>query len=81
MDDDKSKAVEVYQGTTLEAGMVQSLLQESGIEAFVVSGLMSDIAPWMASGAGTRAAAKVIVEASDYEQAVQLIADYQIRSV
>lgn len=67
--------VEVFAGTALEAGMIQSILEEAGIPAFINNELMASIAPWQV-GAGGAGAAKVVVSEHDYEKATQIINNY-----
>lgn len=66
---------EVFAGNSLDAGMIQSLLEQEGIQAFIQNELMSSIAPWQVAAGGS-AAAKVVVATEDYEKALQIINDY-----
>jgi hypothetical protein len=75
----ESEPIEVFEGTSIEAGSVQSLLEESGIQSFIQNELMGSIAPWQITGGGA-GAVKVIVAESDYEAAVKLINDYGIKA-
>lgn len=74
-DNNHTNPVEVFAGTPLDAGMIQSMLEEEGIEAFIYNELMSSIAPWQVT-AGGAGAAKVVVSELDYEKATQIINDY-----
>ena len=65
----------VFTGTTLDAGMIQSLLQQEGIQAFIKNELISSIAPWQIEPGGL-GAAKVVVSASNKDQAVKIINDF-----
>lgn len=74
-DNNHANPVEVFAGTPLDAGMIQSILEEEGVQAFIYNELMSSIAPWqvVAGGAG---AAKVVVSEPDYEKAMEIITSY-----
>jgi hypothetical protein len=76
---DQNDPIEVFEGTTIEAGGVQSLLEESGIQSFIKNELMGSIAPWQVSGGGA-GAVKIIVAQSDYEAAIKLINTYGMKS-
>ncbi len=67
--------VEVFAGTPLDAGMIQSLLEQEGIQAFIQNEFMGNIAPWQVTAGGSDAA-KVVVANADYEKAIQIINDY-----
>lgn len=71
--------VVVFAGTTLDAGMVQSLLEEEGIPAFIQNELMGSIAPWQVVAGGT-GAVKVQVSTVDEEQALQIINDFSLNT-
>lgn len=75
MKDNHANPVEVFAGTPLDAGMIQSILEEEGIQAFINNELMGNIAPWQVE-AGGFGAAKVVVSSLDYEKATQIINDY-----
>lgn len=76
---DGSNPVEVFEGTPIEAGSVQSLLEESGIQSFTQNELMGSIAPWQVTGGGVNAV-KVVVSESDYEAAINLINEFGLKS-
>jgi hypothetical protein len=46
----QSDPMVIFEGTPIEAGSVQSLLEESGIESFIENELMGSIAPWQITG-------------------------------
>jgi len=73
--DNNDNPVEVFAGTPIDAGMIQSLLEQEGIEAFIENELMGSIAPWYVTPGGS-GAAKVVVAGQDYEKALQIIGDY-----
>ncbi len=69
------ESAEVFAGTSLDAGMIQSLLEQEGIQAFIQNEFMGNIAPWQVTAGGS-GAAKVVVAKADYEKATQIINDY-----
>ena len=73
--EDDTNPVQVFAGTPLNAGMIQSLLTEAGIPAFIENELMSNIAPWQVTPGGSDAA-KVVVALADEEKALQIISEY-----
>ena len=73
--EDNDSPVVVFAGTALDAGMVKSMLEEEGIQAFVKNELMSTIAPWQIELGGL-GAAKVVVAVSNYDKAIQMINDF-----
>ena len=79
MEEINDSLVAVFAGTTLDAGMIQSLLEEQGIPAFIQNELMGSIAPWqiMPGGAG---AVKVQVSSTDQERALQIINDFSLNA-
>jgi hypothetical protein len=74
-DNSHSNPVEVFAGTSLDAGIIQSMLEQEGVQAFINNELMGSIAPWQVE-AGGAGAAKVVVSELDYEKAIQIINDY-----
>lgn len=74
-DNNHTNPVEVFAGTPLDAGMIQSILEQEGIQAFINNELMGSIAPWQVEPGGV-GAAKVVVSELDYEKAKQIINDY-----
>lgn len=74
--DNSAEPIEVFSGTVLDAGMIQSLLEQEGIQAFIQNEFMGNIAPWQVTAGGSDAA-KVIVAKADKEKAVQIIHDYK----
>ncbi len=56
----ESKPVEIFAGTSLEAGMLQSMLADAGIEAYLKDDLIGNLAPWQASAGGAGAVKLVI---------------------
>jgi hypothetical protein len=73
------RLVVVFAGTALDAGMVQSLLEEEGIPAFIQNELMGNIAPWQVVAGGT-GAVRVQVSTVDEERALQIINDFSLNT-
>ena len=69
-------AVQVYAGTMMEAGFIQSLLESEGIQAYLKDEIMGTLVPWYASPGGA-GAVKVLVEANDAVKANQVVAAYR----
>jgi hypothetical protein len=67
----------VFAGSPVDAGMIQSMLEQEGIQAFVQDEFMSSIAPWLVEAGGS-VAAKVVVASEDHEKALKLIEEYGI---
>lgn len=74
-DNDNSSPVEVFAGNQFEANMVKNLLENEGIEAFVLDEFIGTISPWVASGGGA-GAVKVIVKEEDKDIATQIVEKY-----
>lgn len=72
---DNEEPVEVFAGTVLDAGMIQSLLEQEGIQAFIQNEFMGNIAPWQVTAGGS-GAAKLVVAKADHGKALQIIDDY-----
>ena len=68
--------IEVFAGSSIEAEIVKSILQDSDIEAFLKDENMGTIAPWHVS-AGGAGAVKIIINSDDYEKAKLIIEKYE----
>ena len=68
--------IEVFAGSSIEAAIVKSILQDSDIEAFLKDENMGTIAPWHVS-AGGAGAVKIIINSDDYEKAKLIIEKYE----
>jgi hypothetical protein len=77
--EDSDSPVVVFAGTTLNAGMIKSMLEEEGIQAFIQNELMSSIAPWQIELGGL-GAAKVLVASTNYEEATELINSFGLNN-
>ncbi len=72
----QSKAIEIFAGTQWEAAMVQSLLENAHIEAFLMDEAMSSIAPWHTSPGGS-APVRVVVSDVDLDKAIGIVKEYK----
>lgn len=69
-------AIQVFAGTMMQAGMIQSLLESEGIQTYLKDGIMGTLVPWYTSPGGA-GAVKILVEAGDADRALQLIGEYE----
>ena len=68
--------VEVYAGTTWQAGMVKSLLENVDIEAFLKDEIMGTLNPWWTAPGGA-GSVSVFVATLDYEKAKLIVDEYE----
>ena len=73
--DQMDEPVEVYSGTAWHAGMVKSLLESEGIEAFLRDEIMGTLNPWWTAPGGA-GSVRVFVSGLDYEKAKQVVATF-----
>ncbi len=76
MDKHNSTLEEVYSGTPWEAGMVSSLLENSGVHAFLKDEIMGTLNPWVAAPGGA-GAVKVYVASHHVEKAKHIAGEYE----
>ena len=74
-ENDNSSPVEIFAGNQFEANMVKNLLENEGIEAFVLDEFIGTISPWVASGGGA-GPVKVIVKEEDKDIAAKIVETY-----
>ena len=72
---DNIKLVEVFSGELWQATMIQNILEDNQIQAFIENGLMGTIEPWVVSAGGFNPF-KVIVSNLNYELSLKLIEEY-----
>ena len=63
--------VEIFAGTPWHAAMLKSLLENAGIEAFLIDEAIGTMAPWWAAPGGA-GSVKVMVSGQDIENAHQV---------
>jgi len=73
--DERIVPVEVFAGTTWEAGLVKSLLENAEITAFLKDEIRGTMAPWNVSPGGVNAV-KVVVADTNYENAMIVVNDF-----
>ena len=67
--------IEIYRGSPIQAMNICNLLENNGIEVFVLNELMANIEPWVVSPGGS-APMILNVNESDVENAIKLITYY-----
>ncbi len=72
---DDIKSVEVYSGALWQSTMVQNILIENDIKAFLENELMGTVAPWRVTSGGFNPV-RVIVSNLDYEASIKLIEEF-----
>ena len=68
--------VEVFAGTSIDAEIVRSLLEDSEIKTFLKDENMGSIAPWHVS-AGGAGAVKIIISSNDYDKAKLIVEKFE----
>jgi hypothetical protein len=71
----EDRLIEIYMGTDWQAGMVKSLLENEGIEAFMKDEIMGTLNPWWSSPGGV-GAVKVVISSADYGKAKEIVDQY-----
>jgi hypothetical protein len=69
------KPVEIFAGNTMQATMIQTFLEDNGIQAFLLNDNMGTLEPWVVQSAGINPV-KVIVSNLDSEAALKLIEEF-----
>ncbi len=70
--------VEIFAGNPWHTGMVKSLLENAGIEAFLKDDIMGTLNPWWTDPGGAFPV-KVFVAFRDYNEARQIVDEYVAR--
>jgi len=76
MDKQKNEIIEIFSGTSWEAAMVKSQLDNVGITAFIKDGIMGTLNPWHNSPGGV-GSVKVTINSVDYERAKLIVEEYE----
>lgn len=71
-----NEIIEVFAGTSIDAEIVRSLLEDSDIKTFLKDDNMGTIAPWQVS-AGGAGAVKIVINSNDYDKAKLIIEKYE----
>ena len=72
----KNEPIEVFAGTTWQAGMVKSLLENEGIVSFLKDEIIGTLNPWWTAPGGA-GAVKVFVSELDYDTAGLIAEEYR----
>lgn len=73
---DDIEAMEVFAGTTWQAEMVKSLLENAEIEAYMKDEIVGTLSPWWTAPGGA-GSVKVVVSSLDYETAKAIVDEYE----
>jgi hypothetical protein len=73
---DDIRSTIVFAGTSLEAAMVKSLLENAEIQAFLKDEIYGTLEPWVVAPGGA-GAVKVIISSADAERAKQVVDEYE----
>ncbi len=76
IDQDKSKPVEVFSGSWMDAEILKTLLVDNDIKVYLYDEYIGAIAPWNAAGGGA-APVRVIVSDLDYEKARAVVKQFE----
>lgn len=68
--------IEIFNGTTWQAGMVKSLLENADIEAFLNDEIMGTLNPWWTAPGGA-GSVKVFISNLDYNKAKIIVEEYE----
>jgi hypothetical protein len=68
--------VQVFAGTSWQAGMVKSLIENEGIQAFFKDEMVGTLSPWWTSPGGV-GSVKVMVSNLDFERAKLIAESYE----
>jgi hypothetical protein len=73
---DETEPIEVFAGTIWQVEMVKSLLENASVNAYLVDEIMGTMNPWL-TAAGGAGPLKVFVSKTDYENAKQVVDEYE----
>ena len=68
--------VQVFAGTSWQAGMVKSLIENEGIQAFFKDEMVGTLSPWWTSPGGV-SSVKVMVSNVDFDSAKIIVEAYE----
>ena len=71
--------VEIFAGTSLQASMIKSVLENAEIEAFLKDDIVGTLNPWWTDPGGA-GSVKVLVALFNYEKAKGIVDEY-IRNI
>ncbi|MFH1120927.1 MAG: hypothetical protein V1775_14000 [Bacteroidota bacterium] len=68
--------VEVYAGTAWHAGLLKSMLEDTGIQAFLIDEIIGTLNPWWTAPGGA-GSVRVVVDPSDLEKAKLIVLKFE----
>ena len=71
-----NEPVEVYSGTAWHAGLLKSMLEDNGIQAFLIDEIIGTLNPWWTAPGGA-GSVKVVVDPSDLQKASQIVTEFE----
>jgi hypothetical protein len=74
--EDRINMIEIYSGTPWQCGMVKSLLENEGIEAFMVDEIIGTLSPWW-TDAGGAGPVRIMISSLDEDRARVIVDQYQ----
>lgn len=74
--DGNGDLIDVFAGTSIEAGMILSLLKDSGIESFLKDDNIGTIAPWQVTSGGV-GSVQVVISKHNFDKAKLIIEAYK----
>lgn len=74
--EEHTEPVVIFDGTSWQAEIVRSMLENEGIHAYIKDNIMGTLAPWNAAPGGV-GAVKVLVAEPDAEQAKLVVNEYE----
>lgn len=72
----ESEIIEIYDGTAWQAGIVKTLLEDAGLEAFLKDEIMGTFNPWWTAGGGA-GSVKVMISGLDYDKAKDIVDKFE----
>jgi len=77
MNNQEPHLVEVYDGLSIDALILQSMLEDAEIEVFLFDGNIGTIAPWNAAPGGV-GAVRLMVSSEVEELARQIVTEFEV---
>ena len=74
--EEQFQMVEIFTGTPWQCGMVKTLLEDAGIEAFLADEIVGMLYPWWTSPGGA-SPVRVLISSLDQDRARAIVGDYQ----
>jgi len=71
-----NEPVEVFSGTAWHAGLLKSMLEDTGIQAFLIDEIIGTLNPWWTAPGGA-GSVRVVVDPNDLEKAKQIVMEFE----